>query len=108
MLCVFFFQAEDGIRGRDGWLEFRRVLVRSGPWVDKGWGIAGDDGVCVIVCLCRMLHVHAHVHVHVHVHVDVHVYVCVWVCVCDRVWAWVCGCVVADVEIGSASCRERV
>ena len=26
---VFFFQAEDGIRDRDGWLEFRRVLFRS-------------------------------------------------------------------------------
>ena len=25
----FFFQAEDGIRDRDGWLEFRRVLFRS-------------------------------------------------------------------------------
>ena len=28
-LLFFFFQAEDGIRGRDGWLEFRRVLFRS-------------------------------------------------------------------------------
>ena len=28
----FFFQAEDGIRDRDGWLEFRRVLFRSNRW----------------------------------------------------------------------------
>ena len=30
-LCVvnFFFQAEDGIRDSDMWLEFRRVLFRS-------------------------------------------------------------------------------
>ena len=27
--AIFFFQAEDGIRDRDGWLEFRRVLFRS-------------------------------------------------------------------------------
>ena len=28
-VIFFFFQAEDGIRDRDGWLEFRRVLFRS-------------------------------------------------------------------------------
>ena len=28
--CIFFFQAEDGIRDRFTWLEFRRVLFRSG------------------------------------------------------------------------------
>ena len=27
--CFFFFQAEDGIRDSDMWLEFRRVLFRS-------------------------------------------------------------------------------
>ena len=27
--CFFFFQAEDGIRDRFTWLEFRRVLFRS-------------------------------------------------------------------------------
>ena len=27
---VFFFQAEDGIRDKGMWLEFRRVLFRSG------------------------------------------------------------------------------
>ena len=32
----FFFQAEDGIRDRDGWLEFRRVLFRSNQAVDDG------------------------------------------------------------------------
>ena len=31
MLC-FFFQAEDGIRNRFTWLEFRRVLFRSPHW----------------------------------------------------------------------------
>ena len=30
VVFFFFFQAEDGIRDRDGWLEFRRVLFRSG------------------------------------------------------------------------------
>ena len=29
MFFVFFFQAEDGIRDSDMWLEFRRVLFRS-------------------------------------------------------------------------------
>ena len=29
MFFVFFFQAEDGIRDRFTWLEFRRVLFRS-------------------------------------------------------------------------------
>ena len=29
ILIVFFFQAEDGIRDSDMWLEFRRVLFRS-------------------------------------------------------------------------------
>ena len=29
LACYFFFQAEDGIRDYDMWLEFRRVLFRS-------------------------------------------------------------------------------
>ena len=31
-VVVFFFQAEDGIRDRFTWLEFRRVLFRSGSF----------------------------------------------------------------------------
>src|SRR5207249_10807834 len=34
---LFFIQAEDGIRGRNG-LEFRRVLFRSQRFVDAGAG----------------------------------------------------------------------
>ena len=37
LIVFFFFQAEDGIRDRDGWLEFRRVLFRSQGFVAFLW-----------------------------------------------------------------------
>ena len=54
----FFFQAEDGIRDRDGWLEFRRVLFRSSRVIDACIGISKNQVKSVYcqrdyMCLCQ-------------------------------------------------------
>ena len=41
VIIVFFFQAEDGIRDTELWLEFRRVLFRSDD--DDGDDDCDDD-----------------------------------------------------------------
>ena len=47
--CFFFFQAEDGIRGTELWLEFRRVLFRSRELVRRRE--KKKDGVSQVVDL---------------------------------------------------------
>ena len=52
-MIIFFFQAEDGIRDSDMWLEFRRVLFRS--WDDGGTEEYGADNIPARVMWLRVV-----------------------------------------------------
>ena len=54
IVCFFFFQAEDGIRDRDGWLEFRRVLFRS---LTIGWFSLNSKTLAHILKIWRYTHI---------------------------------------------------
>ena len=56
-LFFFFFQAEDGIRDRDGWLEFRRVLFRSSISIGSLVAFLIKTGSPFLVCLYTKLRV---------------------------------------------------